>query len=116
VRAINRFGASDWSNGVSLTTGEAPPAAPTGLAATVARSAVTLTWTAHSTTEQAYAIWRQGGGAAWARVGIMGPGATTYSDTGLTAGTSYTYRVRAIGAVGASGWSNEVSVTAGASP
>ena len=89
---------------------------PITVAATVARAAVTLTWTAHSTTEQAYAIWRQGGGVAWARVGIMGPGATTYSDTGLTAGTSYTYRVRAIGRGGASDWSNMVSVTTGASP
>src|SRR5207245_8692471 len=108
---INRFGAAAWSNSVAITTGDAPPAAPTGLAATAARAAVTLTWTAHSTTEQAYAIWRQGGGQDWARVGIMGPGATSYPDSGLTAGTSDSYRVRAIGPGGAAGWTSEVSGT-----
>ena len=104
VRAINPAGASGWSNLVSLTPGRGP-AAPSGLAAgPVSGSAVTLTWTVNSSDEQAFAIWRQGGGQGWARIGIMGPGAASYTDPSASPNTAYTYQVRAINRFGASAW------------
>ena len=38
-------------------------------------------------------------------------GGITYQDTGLTEGTTYTYRVRAYDSVGVRGWSNEFAAT-----
>ena len=37
--------------------------------------------------------------------------ATTYSDTGLTSGTNYFYRIVASNSVGNSGYSNDASAT-----
>src|SRR3989441_1270660 len=109
VRAVNGAGASDWTNAVRLTT-DTPPAAPTGLTASVdTKTQVTLTWTSHSNNEYAFAIWRQGGGSDWARVGVVPPQTTRYSDRGLTPGASYRYRVRATNRY-ASDWSNAVEV------
>jgi len=39
------------------------------------------------------------------------PNATSFTDTGLTPGTAYTYRVRATNNTGASAWTNEVTIT-----
>ena len=37
--------------------------------------------------------------------------ATTFTDTGVTAGVKHVYRVKAINAAGLSGWSNYVNPT-----
>jgi hypothetical protein len=87
------------------------PTAPTGLSvAAVSARQVSLRWTDNSNNETAFAIWRKGDGHDWARVGLVPPKATSFTDTGLAASTSYTYRVRATNQY-ASDWSNEVTVT-----
>src|SRR3989449_5443990 len=52
------------------------------------------------------------GGSTWITI-VSNPGstATTYSDTGLSPGTTYTYRVSAINSVGTSSPSNTPSAT-----
>src|SRR5947209_5758275 len=107
VRAINNAGASAWSN--QATVALVPPAAPSNLAVSSLSAAVALTWTDNSNNETAFAIWRQGRGAGWARVGVVGPDTTAYTDTNISANTTYTYQVRAINNVGASDWSNQVT-------
>ncbi len=88
------------------------PAAPTGLTATPGPSGtVNLTWTDNSNNETAFAVWRTGGGSAFARVAALAANSTSYTDWGLTPNTTYTYEVRAINNVGASAWSNQVMVT-----
>jgi chitodextrinase len=80
------------------------PTAPTLLTATAAGSAqINLAWTA-ATDNVAVTQYRvercQGagcGGASFAQIGVTV--ATNFVDTGLTAGTSYNYRVRAADAV-----------------
>ena len=37
------------------------------------------------------------GGATWTQVGSTEAGTTTYQDTGLAAGTTYSYRIRGPG-------------------
>lgn len=70
-----------------------PPPVPTGLNAAVqSSSAITLTW-AGSSDATSYEVFR-GGVSIGTRVG------TSYADTGLTAGTSYTYTVKAKDAAG----------------
>ena len=121
VSAINAVGTSAPSNTDSGTT-DAPPDAPTGLAATArGRDTIDLNWTAPASD----------GGAAvsgyrveWSADGISGSWAdlvtntnstaTTYSHTGLAAGTTRHYRVSAINAVGTSEPSNTASDTTNA--
>jgi len=68
-----------------------PPSAPTGLAATpVSSSRIDLTWTA-STDNVGVTGYRVYRGATL----VGSPTATSYSDTGLTASTSYSYTVKA---------------------
>lgn len=100
-----------------------PPAAPSGLAATVVSDTrIDLTWTANSTNEDEFRVEREavgagaaGGGvihgapappataasgpsehiAGFTEVAVVGAGVTAYSDTGLSPEQTYRYRVRA---------------------
>src|SRR5207249_5852134 len=46
------------------------------------------------------------GCATFAEIATVGPNVTTYANAGVTAGTGYSYRVRAHNGVGNSGYSN----------
>ena len=83
------------------------PSAPTGLTATAGDRQVTLSWTApsgFSITSYEY----QRDSEAWASAGTASP----YTVTGLTNGTQYTFKVRAVG----SGGSGTASASATATP
>jgi len=84
-----------------------PPTAPTGLNATVGNSSVTLTWLA-SGGATSYTVKRAlVSGGPYASVGTTS--ATTWTDSGLTNGTSYYYVVSATNSAGTSGNSAPVS-------
>jgi hypothetical protein len=88
-----------------------PPAAPSNLDATaVSESQIDLTWTDNSTDEDSFEIQRRTAGS-FATIATVGADVTSYSDTGLSPETTYTYRVRAVNSVGDSAWSNEASAT-----
>jgi C1A family cysteine protease/predicted secreted protein len=114
VRAYNGAGDSAYSNTADATTQAlpAPPAAPTGLAATAASSSqINLTWTDNADNETGFKIERcTGAGCSdFAQIATVGAGVTSYSNTGLAASTSYSYRVRAYNAGGDSEYSNTAS-------
>ncbi len=92
-----------------------PPTAPTSLSATVASSAqINLNWTASTDNVgvTGYLVERCQGSACSSFTQIGTPTAISYSDTGLTVSTSYSYRVRATDAAGnLSGYSGIVSAT-----
>ncbi len=89
-----------------------PPKPPTALIASAATSTqVVLDWNDNSTDETGFAVWRRGGGSDWSRIAVAAVNSIQYIDTSVTAGIPYTYEVRAISNVGASAWTNIVTVT-----
>jgi chitodextrinase len=125
VRANDAAGNnSAYSNVASATTPAAadttPPTAPTNLTATVAStSQINLAWTASTDNVgvTGYKVERCSGAACVNFAQIATPTATTFNDTGLTASTSYSYRVRANDAAGNnSAYSNTASATTPAAP
>lgn len=93
---------------------------PTGLTATADNATqVTLRWTDLATNETGYVVERKVGAAG--TFGVLTspplpPNRVTYTDNvGLVAGTTYYYRVGAVGSTGTS-YSIEVSVTTPGSP
>ena len=89
---------SPFSNVVTSTPG--PPTAPSGLTATAASMVqINLSWTASTSSVGLanYIVQRcQGAGCTnFAQVASFAATTTTYSDTGLVAGTSYSYQVQA---------------------
>jgi chitodextrinase len=104
VTAVNASGESAQSSPASATTRDAGggvPAAPTGL--TVSRTnttSVSLTWSA-SSDATGYNVYRNGN-----QVGSSG--STSYSDSGLSAGTTYIYAVTAVNSSGESAKSQTI--------
>jgi hypothetical protein len=73
-----------------------PPAAPTGLTATAGNSLVVLDW-ANSTEADlgGYRVFRRSSGGVWPAAPLATVATSAYTDTGLTNGTTYDYRVTA---------------------
>ena len=120
VRANDAAGNnSGYSNSASATTPAAadttPPTAPTNLAATAASATqINLSWTASTDNVgvTGYKVERCSGAGCSNFVQIATPTGITFNDTGLTASTSYSYRVRANDAAGNnSAYSNTASTT-----
>src|SRR4029450_13842287 len=115
VRATDAAGnLSGYSSTATATTAAAgdttPPSAPSGLTATAAgQTQVNLAWTA-STDNVGVVEYRieRSQGSTCSNFAQVGTSATTsYSSTGLTANTTYRFRVRAADAVpNLSGYSN----------
>jgi subtilisin len=116
VRAYNAAGDSDYSNTASAVTQAAPalPAAPTNLVATaVSKSQINLTWIDNATNEDGFRIERCKGSTCtnFAQIATVGANVTGYSNTKLTANTTYRYRIYAYNASGNSSYSNIVTAT-----
>jgi fibronectin type III domain protein len=98
-----------------------PPAAPTALSASAAStSSINLAWTDNSSDETGFAIERCTGSGCtnFAPVVTTSANATTYSDAGLSASTTYTYRVKAVNATLnlSSGYSNTAAAATESNP
>ena len=111
VTAVNSAGESANSNQASATP-SAPiliPVVPTNLSATAGNTQVSLTWTA-STGATSYHVKRSTTtGGPYAQ--ISAPAAASFTDAGLTDGTTYFYVVSALNSAGESANSNQASAT-----
>ena len=97
---------------LTVTPGGTVPAAPSGLTATaVSSSQINLSWTDNATNETGYSVERSTDGTTFTAVASLGANATSYNNTGLSAATTYTYRVRATNSAGNSGYSNTAPAT-----
>lgn len=91
------------------------PSAPSNLSASaVSSSQINLTWTASSTSGVTYTLYRSmtsGFTPASSNPIATGISGTSYSNTGLTASTTYYYLVEAVNSAGNSPASNQASAT-----
>ncbi len=94
--------------------GMSGPAAPSDLKAEPLSGGAHLTWKDNSTNEAQFMIERKTGTGSFATVGTVPFDTTQYHDAPVTSGTTYVYRVMAVGSAGhASGVpSNEVTFNA----
>lgn len=97
-----------------------PPAAPSNLVATpFTTDWINLTWTDNANSETGFVVQRCPGTASacaanpaqFVEIARTDANIDYYGDTGLPAGTTYTYRVRAFNGSGDSAWSNTATAT-----
>ena len=94
---------------VSVSNRPVAPAAVSDLVATAGNQTVVLSWSAPADGGMPitdYRVERSLDGAAWTEMNDGVSGATGFSDSGLTNGVSYSYRVTAINSIGAGDVSN----------
>ena len=127
VEAVDADGSSAASTQASATTSAgasctAAPSAPVGLTATAASSSViNLSWTPvtppANCTISSYTVYRSTTSgfspSSSNQVGTVTSG-TTFSNTGLTASTTYYYKIEAVDADGSSAASSQASATTSA--
>ncbi len=97
----------------SLVVTMGAPAVPSGLVAgTASASSIQLTWTDNASDETSYFVERSlASGSGFTQIASLPAGTVSHTDLGLSAGTTYYYRVRAANAIGSSAYSDEASAT-----
>lgn len=118
VIAYNAAGNSAPSNTVTVRTQAPAPAAPTGVTAVAgAPRSIIVSWAAVTnatgfTVQRRVLNARTGRWGGWNTVANLAGTATTFTNTGLTTGSSYSYQVRAVNAAGNSPWTLSPTVVA----
>ena len=109
VRAYNSIGNSDYSNEANATT---TLAAPSNLTGTEGETGIlNLTWTDNSSTETGFYLERKDGdGSSFIIHKILGPNLISFSDSNLTPGQYYAYRLKAFTGIVESNYSNEFEI------
>ncbi|MBN1676756.1 MAG: fibronectin type III domain-containing protein, partial [Kiritimatiellae bacterium] len=116
VKASNSAGDSGYSNVATATTDESLPAQPSNLAAaSLSSTSIKVTWTDTSDNETQFKIRRSLDGADWDTLAPVFPAAnaTSYTDSGLSGGTTYYYKIRSENAAGVSAYTAPVAATTG---
>ncbi len=85
---------------------------PTGLNANaISPTQISITWIDNATGEDGYKIERKEATGTYIQIASIAANSTTYTDSGIKDGTSYTYRIRAFNTIPADSlYSNEATV------
>ena len=110
IRAINSAGTSASSSASTAVTPKAVTSAPTSVTGTFGNAQVALSWTAPSTDNGSaitdYTIqYSSNAGTSWSTFSHTASTSTSVTVTGLTNGTSYTFKVAAVNGAGTSAYS-----------
>jgi len=116
VRARNAAGDSAPTSEIHVVIPDAAPitpTAPTNASVLPMHGGLHLVWRDASDNETGFEVERMPAGGQFSRIRQVAQGVTEWMDlAGLSAGTVYTYRVRAVNAGGPGPYSNETSGTA----
>jgi cysteine-rich repeat protein len=113
----NSVSGDGCENNCTLTPSQTTPVDPSELTPiAVSSSQIHLTWKDNADNENGYHIWRYHSSVGWSQIDMTGASAgignyVSYSDTGLSSSTVYSYAVRAYNSSGYSGWVMSSSVT-----
>jgi fibronectin type 3 domain-containing protein len=112
VQAFATGSTSAFSNTVALRTLPTIPTAPSNLSLLVGgTSQIQVSWQDNSTNEQFFNLFRSTDGVSYPFGITLPAGSTTYLNTGLSAGTTYFYRINAANTGGTSGFAGPTSAT-----
>jgi hypothetical protein len=93
------------------------PAAPSNLVATTSSSSqINLSWTDNANNENGFKVEQSTDGTTFTQVAMLSSNAVSYSATGLSASTTYFYRVASFNDAGNSQYSNTANATTSAAP
>ncbi len=114
LRAVNAVG--DGAVASTTVTPATTPGAPQSFTATRGHRQATLTWTAAASNGASITKYQyQQGSGSWTDIS-GGGSATSHTVTGLTNGTAYTFKLRAVNAVGNGAETSAATVTPAAVP
>ena len=112
-----RYLAQDDIDGIQAlypaTNTTSMPAAPSQLTASdnsaSPSNSLMLSWVDNASNASGYRVERSADGVSFAQIAQLGSSANGYTDSGLAAGATYSYRVSAYNAAGTSAYSNTAS-------
>lgn len=109
VDGVSRNGVARLLTGASAPP---PPPAPVLTASASSSTQINLTWTDSATDRSGYSVERKtGANGIYGAIGTLGATARAYTDSGLSAGTLYYYRLKGTTTGGATVYSNESAAT-----
>jgi hypothetical protein len=115
ARSLNEaaYTVSNWRDSIPVL----PPAAPTELTA-VAGGAdrIALSWVDNAELEEGFRLERSEAGGGFSEIAVLPADTVAYTDTGLSAQTTYSYRLYAFNSAGVSADSNIAAATTEAPP
>ena len=87
-----------------------PVNAPNNFSGTSTSTSIDLSWSDNSTNEDNFIIERTSPGASWTPIATVNANTTSYTDSGLTADSQYSYSMYAENSTNRSGWSATITV------
>lgn len=115
VAAVNKAGIGLWSSPTSSLKPYSAPAAPTNLQASPLDASVALSWSAPAATNGSpisdYLVQFSTDGSNWTTFTHTASTSSSIAVTGLTNGTSYSFKVAAVNQAGAGAFSTPATAT-----
>ncbi len=106
IKADSSVGSSLWSQPVTIITPAAPPTTPVLNIPSTDFTSINLSWS-NSSYEDSYILERSDSVVInWSILATIPADTLTYTDTAVTQGASYTYRVKAVNSAQESSYSN----------
>jgi predicted esterase len=98
----------------SYYDGNTLPEAPSDLVVSIAAPGPTvkLAWLDNASNELSFEVFRSTNNVDFSKIATLSMDATTYNDAQFSSGVTYYYQVRAVNGIGASSYSNTVSIVA----
>lgn len=116
VKAVNSLGSSEYSNVLVVDTPALvlllpPPAAPSDLEMdSITSTTAKISWKDNSSNETGFVVERKNGSGSFSEIDTVTTDTISYTDTDLSAETTYSYRIKAVNLMGSSAYSNVLTV------